>query len=199
MFERIKQMFDIVAMQGHGSIAIVLLIGFIFGIILLYTRIDKFEKIAGFAMLEDTTVPKMLLLTIGLSSIGLYFLDKSGYIFWHIKPLILGGLVFGGVLFGIAMAILGKCPGTGPISIAEGRIDVLIGAIGGIFGGLFFTMNYDFFQKINVINLGKLTLPSFFSGHEIIVVLLYGILMVVLSILIPNVEYIDKLEEEALK
>jgi len=50
----------------------------IFGGIVQYTRVDKFEKIAGFAMLKDTIVPKMLFLTVGLTSIGLYFMIKFG-------------------------------------------------------------------------------------------------------------------------
>lgn len=132
MFERFMHMFEIVANEGHGSIWMVLFIGFVFGAIIQYARVDKFEKIAGFAMLEDMTVPKMLFLAIGLASIGLYFMVEMGWAHYHIKPIMLGGLIVGGILFGIAMAIFGKCPGTGPISVAEGRIDVLVGAIGGI-------------------------------------------------------------------
>ncbi len=188
-------MFQVVANEGHGSVYIVLLIGFLFGVIIQYTRIDKFEKIAGFAMLEDTTVPKMLFLSIGLASIGLYFMDSLGFSAWHIKPLTLGGIVIGGILFGAAMAIFGKCPGTGPVSLAEGRIDVLVGAIGGIFGGVFFTMNYGFFKAIMGPNIGKLTLATPFAGHEKIVFLIYGIALIVISIVIPNIEYKDKLEE----
>jgi len=42
----------------------------------------------------------------------------------------LQGIIIGGIIFGVSMAIFGKCPETGPVSIAEGRIDVfLVGAI----------------------------------------------------------------------
>ena len=195
MFERFIHMFEVVANEGHGSVYIVLLIGFLFGVIIQYARIDKFEKIAGFAMLEDTTVPKMLFLSIGLASIGLYMMDYLGDASWHIKPLTLGGILIGGVLFGIAMAIFGKCPGTGPVSMAEGRIDVLVGAIGGVVGGVVFTMNYGFFKMLMGPNLGKLTISSFFAGHEKLVVLLYGVVMIITAILIPNKEYIDENEK----
>ncbi len=57
------------------------------------------------------------------------------------------------------MAIFGKPPGTGPISIAEGRIDVLVGAIGGLLGGLVFTLYYDdIFKPLTGDSLGALTL-----------------------------------------
>jgi uncharacterized membrane protein YedE/YeeE len=194
---RIAQMFENVIHQGHGSLVLVFLIGVIFGGIIQYTRVDKFEKIAGFAMLKDTIVPKMLFLTVGLASIGLYFMIEAGWAHYHVKPIMWGGLIIGGTLFGISMAILGKCPGTGPVSIAEGRIDVLVGAIGGLLGGLVFTLYYDdFFKPLMGESAGKLTLPSFFPGHEHLVVLIFGIVVTLIAIAIPKVEFYD---EEDLK
>ena len=190
---RIAQMFEDVIHQGHGSLALVFLIGVIFGGIIQYTRVDKFEKIAGFAMLKDTIVPKMLFLTVGLASIGLYFMIEAGVAHFHIKPLIWGGLIVGGTLFGASMAILGKCPGTGPVSIAEGRIDVLVGAIGGLFGGLVFTLFYDdFFKTLMGGSAGKLTLPSLFPGHEHMVVLIFGIAVTIIAFAIPKIELFDE-------
>ncbi len=200
---RVVQMMENVIHQGHGSLVLVFLIGIIFGGIIQYTRVDKFEKIAGFAMLKDTIVPKMLFLTVGLTSIGLYFMIEAGWAHYHIKPIIWQGLIIGGTLFGISMAILGKCPGTGPVSIAEGRIDVLVGAIGGLFGGLVFTLYYDdFFKPLMGESLGKLTLLDFFKGHENLVVLIFGIVVTAVAILIPKVELFDeadlsKLPDEA--
>ncbi len=193
LLSRVAQMFENVIHQGHGSLALVFLIGIIFGGIIQYTRVDKFEKIAGFAMLKDTIVPKMLFLAVGLTSIGLYFMIEAGGAHYHIKPIIWQGLLVGGTLFGISMAILGKCPGTGPVSIAEGRIDVMVGAIGGLFGGLVFTLYYDdFFKPLMGESLGKLTLPSFFPGHEHMVVLIFGIVVTLVSIIIPKIEFYDE-------
>jgi hypothetical protein len=175
------------------------MIGVLFGGIIQYTRADKFEKIAGFAMLKDTVVPKMLFLAIGLASIGLYFLIEAGYAHYHVKPVLLGGLIIGGVIFGIAMAIMGKCPGTGPISIAEGRIDVMVGAVGGILGGLVFTLYYDQFKMIMGPSFGKMTLTSVFEGHETLSVLLFGIGLIIVSIVIPLREELDEADLEQLE
>lgn len=199
IIDRIETMFSTVANEPHGSVATVLLIGFMFGAIIQYTRVDKFEKIAGFAMLRDTVVPKMLFLSIGLASIGLYFLVKAGYASYHIKPLMLGGLVLGGIIFGVAMAIFGKCPGTGPVSIAEGRIDVLVGAIGGIFGGLVFTLYFDKFKLLMGESLGKPTLLEYFKGHEALTILIFGVGLVIISILIPLRQEFDEADLEKLK
>ena len=190
---RIARMFEDVINQGHGSLALVFLIGIVFGGIIQYTRVDKFEKIAGFSMLKDTIVPKMLFLTVGLTSIGLYFLIESGGAHYHVKPIILQGLIIGGILFGISMAILGKCPGTGPVSIAEGRMDVLIGAIGGLLGGLVFTIYYDdIFKPLMGESLGKTILPDFFQGYEDMTALIFGIIVIIIAIAIPKLELLDE-------
>jgi len=193
---RFYQMIESVIAQGHGSVALVFLIGVVFGGIVQYSRVDKFEKIAGFSMLKDTIVPKMLFLAVGLSSIAIYFMVEAGVAHLHIKPLILPGLIIGGILFGISMAILGKCPGTGPVSIAEGRVDVLVGAIGGLLGGLVFTLFYDdVFKPLQGDSLGTMVLSNLFEGNEQLSVLIFGVVVVLIAILIPKLEMEDELED----
>ena len=191
--DRVFTMVENVIHMEHGSVALVFLIGVIFGGIIQYTRVDKFEKIAGFSMLKDTIIPKMLFLTVGLTSIGLYFMIDAGQAHYHVKPIILQGLIIGGILFGISMAILGKCPGTGPVSIAEGRMDVLIGAIGGLLGGLVFTVYYDdFFKPLMGESLGTSILPDFFQGSEDMTALIFGVMVIIIAIAIPKVELFDE-------
>lgn len=191
--DRVFKMIENVIHMEHGSVALVFLIGVIFGGIIQYTRVDKFEKIAGFSMLKDTIIPKMLFLTVGLTSIGLYFMIDAGQANYHIKPIMLEGLIIGGVLFGVSMAILGKCPGTGPVSIAEGRIDVLIGAIGGLLGGLVFTLYYDdVFKPLMGESLGTTILPDFFKGYESMTALIFGVLVILIAIAIPKRELFDE-------
>jgi len=91
---------------------------------------------------------------------------------------------------------LGKCPGTGPVSIAEGRIDVLVGAIGGLVGGLVFTIFYDdIFKPLQGESLGKAILPNFFEGNELLSVLIFGGVVTLIAILIPTLELEDEEEE----
>jgi len=192
-------MFHIVATEGHGSVLMVFFIGILFGGIIQYTRVDKFEKIAGFAMGKDTIVPKMLFLAIGISSIALYFAIKMGYATYHIKPMILSGLIIGGILFGASMAVFGKCPGTGPVSIAEGRIDVLVGAIGGLFGGYVFDKYYDtFFKAVMGESHGKGTLVTVAGDHATLFVLLFGIGLIIVAMAIPKMELFDDADLEKL-
>ena len=189
--DRIISMFATVQDEHHGSVLLVFVLGILFGSIIQFTKVHKFEKIAGFSMLKDTVVPKMLFLAIGISSIGLYIMTQLGWASYHIKPIILGGLIIGGVIFGISMAIFGKCPGTGPVSVAEGRIDVMVGAFGGILGGLVFTLYYDKLKEIMGPNLGKFNVPGLLEHYQGIVVLLFGLFLIAISILIPLREEID--------
>lgn len=200
MFDRIMQMFETVANGTHGSIALVFIIGVLFGGIIQYTRVDKFEKIAGFAMLRDTVVPKMLFMAVGVASVGLFFMIQAGYASYHIKPIMLGGLILGGVVFGVSMAILGKCPGTGPVSIAEGRIDVLVGAIGGLFGGLVFTVFFDeVFAPLMGPDLGKSTLTGLAGDAGATAILVFGVALVIVSILIPLKQEFDEVDLKQLE
>ena len=199
VLDRVFKMVENVIHMEHGSVALVFLIGVIFGGIIQYTRVDKFEKIAGFSMLKDTIIPKMLFLTVGLTIIGLYFMIDAGQAHYHVKPIMVQGLVIGGILFGISMAILGKCPGTGPVSIAEGRIDVLIGAIGGLLGGLVFTLYYDdIFKPLMGESLGKTILPEFFTGHEGMTAIVFGLLVIAIAIAIPKKELLDEADLDQL-
>jgi hypothetical protein len=191
MIDRVMSMFQTVQDENHGSVLLVFVIGMVFGSIIQYTKVHKFEKIAGFAMLKDTVVPKMLFLAIGLASIGLFFMIQLGWASYHVKPILLGGLIIGGIIFGAAMAIFGKCPGTGPISVAEGRIDIMVGAFGGIIGGLVFTLFYDQFKLLMGNSLGKLTLTGYFEDYQGISVLLFGLALIAISIAIPLLELKD--------
>jgi hypothetical protein len=192
----IQEMFMSVIAQNHGSISLVFLVGVMFGGIIQFTRVDKFEKIAGFAMLRDTIVPKMLFLAVGIASIGVFFMIQNGYASYHVKALVPQGIILGGILFGASMAIIGKCPGTGPVSISEGRIDVLVGAIGGIFGGLVFTLFYDdFFKSLIGEKFGKPILPDLLGTSGDITVLIFGLVIILIAIFIPKIELIDEEEK----
>lgn len=189
--DRLFEMFDIVANQEHGSILKVFLIGFVFGAIILYSRLDKFEKMAGFMIFEDTLVPRMAMTTVALSSIGFYFLVESGYAAYDIKPTLIGGLIIGGILFGIGLVILGKCPSAFLVSVSEGRLDALVGVIGGMFGGYAFTVGYPYIEKVLSPDLGKIRLTDFFTEHSLMIILTLSSTLLTIAFLLPTINYED--------
>ena len=191
--EFFSQTLHFVQTQHHGSIAVILLIGIVFGAVIQWTRVDTFDKIAGFAMLHGFKVPKMLFFAIGLASIGLYFMIKMGWAHYHIKPIMLGGIVIGGILFAIGMAILGLCPGTGPVAVSEGNLDVLVGLIGGLLAGALFTYLYPDLKAIMGPNLGKPTLAQL-VGHDWFI-FVYGIFLIIIAFALPNKEVEEEVGE----
>lgn len=191
MIERVENMFDIVAKQGHGSVWTVLFIGFVFGAIILYSRLDKFEKMAGFMIFEDTLVPRMAMTTVALSSIGFYFLVQNGYAHFSIKPLLLGGVIVGAILFGIGLVILGKCPSAFFVSVSEGRVDAFVGVVGGMVGGAAFTLLYPSISRFMGPNLGKLSVNNFFEGNGLLIVVVFSSILLVTAYFLPTLNYKD--------
>ncbi len=186
---------DLVQKQHHGSLWLIFLIGIVFGVIIQWTRVDTFDKIAGFAMLHGFKVPKMLFFSIGIASIGLYFMIKMGWAHYHVKPIIIGGLIIGGIIFGIGMAILGLCPGTGPVAVSEGNIDVFTGLIGGLLAGALFTYLYPDLKTIMGPNMGKITLTQLFGKHADWFIFLYGIALIAIAFLLPEHEVEEEVGE----
>ena len=141
--------------------------GFIFGGILQYARLNRFDTIAGMAVLKDFTVAKTISFAIGL---GMLLLQAEIYFGWadyHIKPLILTGVVVGGLLFGIGMAVLGYCPGTVAVSLGQGNLDALVGIIGGLCGSLIFAVAYPYLTTYFGPDLGSLSLRSLLPDNTL--------------------------------
>jgi uncharacterized membrane protein YedE/YeeE len=153
-----------------------LTLGFLFGAILQYANLNKFDVISGLALRENFAVPKAIALSIGIGVILLSIQIALGMASYHVKPFILGGLLIGGLLFGAGMAFLGYCPGTLAISFGEGSIDALIGIIGGLFGGLVYTIVLPYIKPILGPDFGAMSLNSVIGTNTLffIVTLIAG-------------------------
>jgi len=159
---------------------LILVFGFIFGILLQSAKLNKYNTISGMARLEDFTVAKAIAVAVGVGAILLSFEVGLGYASWHVKPVILIGLSVGGLILGSGMAILGYCPGTLPISLGEGSMDALVGIIGGVFGGIVYTLIQPSIQGMLGPDLGKHSLQSAMGGGSIyyILTIVFGLVLV---------------------
>jgi len=154
-------------------IVITLILGFLFGLTLQYASLNKFNTISGMATLDNLTVAKAIAVAVGLGAILINIEIGAGMASYHVKPMILGGLVFGGILFGAGMAILGYCPGTLAISLGEGSIDALLGIVGGVLAGVLYTLILPSIQGILGPNMGTMSLRTAFDSNLIFYVLLF--------------------------
>ncbi len=137
------------------EMTLAIIFGFIFGLLLSLAQVNKNTVIAGMATQEDFRVAKTMAAGVGVGVILIALFVVLGWAEYHTKPLILGGIFWGGLLFGTGMAILGYCPGTLTISMGQGALDALIGALGGLLGGAVFTLAKPTIQPILDNDLGN--------------------------------------------
>ncbi len=154
-------------------IVTILILGFLFGVILQYASLNKFNVITGLALRENFAVAKAILISIGIGAILLNIEIALGIASYHVKPFVVGGLIFGGLIFGAGMAILGYCPGTLAVSTGEGAIDALIGIIGGLFGGLFYTLILPSVKTVLGPDLGKISLNTLLGTNAVFFIVLF--------------------------
>ena len=139
---------------------ITLLLGFLFGALLQSARLNRFDTISGMATLENFKVAKAIALAIGVGVILLNTDIGFGFATYHIKPLLLGGIIIGGLIFGAGMAILGYCPGTVMVSAGEGSLDALVGILGGLAGGFIYTVILPTISSLLGPNIGTYSLNT---------------------------------------
>src|SRR5665647_1183807 len=148
--------------------AVILFLGFLFGAILQYSKLNRYNVISGMATLENFAVAKAIAVAIGVGVVIIAIEIGLGLATYHIKPILLGGIAFGGIIFGIGMAILGYCPGTLPVSLGEGSVDALIGITGGLVGGFIYTLVVPSVQSILGPDLGSISLYTLIGQHHFI-------------------------------
>ncbi|SMP60939.1 hypothetical protein SAMN06265222_10724 [Neorhodopirellula lusitana] len=136
--------------------------GIVFGYLLQKGRVAKYEVIVGQFLGRDYTVVKIMGTAVVVGSIGIYALLPTEMFSLHIKPLIWAGILVGGALFGIGMAVLGYCPGTGVAACGEGRKDAYFGLLGMFVGaGIFVTFYPTMLKLVGALgDAGKITLPQ---------------------------------------
>ncbi len=154
----------------------ILVLGFLFGAALQYARLNRYNVISGMATLENFAVAKAIATAIGVGVVIIAIEIGLGFATYHIKPILLGGIAIGGIIFGTGMAILGYCPGTLPVSLGEGSLDALIGIIGGLAGGVLYTLALPSIQSVLGPDLGSISLYTLIGQHHFIFYLINTII-----------------------
>jgi len=147
---------------------IIIVLGFLFGALLQYSNLNRYNVISGMATLENYAVAKAIAAAIGVGVIIIAIEVGLGFATYHIKPILLGGITIGGLIFGAGMAILGYCPGTLPVSLGEGSVDALAGILGALTGGLIYTIVLPSVQGIIGPDLGSISLYTLIGEHHVI-------------------------------
>jgi uncharacterized membrane protein YedE/YeeE len=157
-----------------------LITGILFGFFLQKGRVLRYDKQLGALRFQDFTIIKFMLSHIVIAMVGVYLLYDFGFVKLAIKDTIFGGLVVGGLLFGVGWALLGYCPGTSLGALGEGRWDAIWGILGMLVGAGLFAEAYPFLKSTVLTwgNYGKITIPQILGVNHwlVIIVVAMGVL-----------------------
>jgi hypothetical protein len=112
----------------------------------------------------------------------LFYVSRSlGWVRLHPKPGSIGSSLVGGLIFGVAFALLGLCPGTAAGAIGQGSLDALVAGVPGmILGSWLFAVWYPKLQKpvLSKIDFGTQTLWERWGVNPWVVVVPAAVLIV---------------------
>jgi len=139
-----------------------LLFGVVFGFLLQKSGVAQYEVLMGQLFLTDFTVIKVMLTAITVGMLGIFSLRALGLVELHVKPTRYAANIAGGLLFGVGLALLGYCPGTGVAALGQGNYDAIAGILGLMAGSYFYAETSGYLgstiQKIG--NRGGIMLPD---------------------------------------
>ncbi|CQR72409.1 putative inner membrane protein [Sporomusa ovata DSM 2662] len=159
-----------------------LITGILFGFLLQKGRVLRYDKQIAALRLQDMTIVKFMLSHIAVAMVGVYFLYDMGLVKLSLKPTVLGGVIIGGVLFGLGWGLLGYCPGTSLGALGEGRWDSVWGILGMLAGAGMYAEMYPYLQKTVLTwgNYGKITVPQVLGVNHWLVIVSFLIVTVLL-------------------
>lgn len=159
-----------------------LVTGVIFGILMQRAEVARYDRQLGALRLKDLTIVKFMLSTVAVAMVGTYLLKDMGLVKLSVKPMIMGAVIPGGILFGLGWALLGYCPGTSAAALGEGRLDALWGILGMLFGAGLYAETYPMVKKtlLTMGDYGKITIPEVLGVNHWIVIAVFLVLFLAL-------------------
>ena len=159
-----------------------LVTGVLFGFFLQKGRVLRYDKQIAALRLQDMTIVKFMLSHIVVAMVGVYFLYDMGLVKLSLKPMLLGGVVIGGLIFGLGWGLLGYCPGTSLGALGEGRWDSLWGIGGMLVGAGIYAEAYPYLKKTVLTwgDYGKITIPQVLGVNHWFVIIPLLLLTVLL-------------------
>lgn len=154
--------------------------GILFGFFMQKAQVIRYDRQLAALRLRDMTIVKFMLTTILVAMAGIYLLFDLGLVKLSVKPLILGGNVLGGLIFGIGWGIVGYCPATAMGALGEGRYDSAFGLLGMILGAGLYAEVYPLMKKTVLTwgDFGKITLPGALGINHWIVIVILGVVFI---------------------
>jgi hypothetical protein len=164
------------------SLIVAFIIGIGFGFFLERGGFGSGRLLAAQFYFTDMRVFKVMFTAIVTAMIGVFYLSWIGWL--DISLIYYGNTyllaqIFGGLILGIGFVIGGYCPGTSAVSIATGRVDGMVYALGGFFGIFIFGEVYPMISGfVNSSYMGLISIPQLLDinyGFVVFAVILMAI------------------------
>ena len=146
------------------SLLVAFVLGIGFGFCLERAGFGSARKLAAQFYLYDMSVFKVMFTAIVTAMLGVTYLGWIGWLdlgLVYLVPTHLGPQLVGGLVLGVGFVVGGYCPGTSVASLATGRVDAMVYALG-IFAGTFvYAEVYPAIKGfVNADAMGQVTLPE---------------------------------------
>lgn len=174
-----------------------LLTGIAFGFALHRAGFSRCGIVMRGLAFRDFTMLKVMLTAISVGMVGAAVLATFAPDYAHlkVKSLYVWGVLVGGLIFGVGMAVAGFCPGTALVGLGGRTRDGLLAVLGGLTGAFVFILAYPALEPVLIkpMELGKLTL------HEVLGVPYLAVALVVAAMLVGIIVWLNRLEAKASK
>ncbi|MDW8106239.1 MAG: YeeE/YedE thiosulfate transporter family protein [Armatimonadota bacterium] len=174
-----------------------LVTGIIFGFALHRAGFSRCGIVMRGLAFRDFTMLKVMLtaITVGMLGAATLATFAPDYAHLKVKSLYVWGVLVGGLIFGVGMAVAGFCPGTALVGLGSGTRDGLLAVLGGLTGAFAFILAYPRLEPVLVepLNLGKLTL------HEVLGLPYLLTALLVAAALVGILVWLNRLEAKAAK
>ncbi|MDD4239111.1 MAG: YeeE/YedE thiosulfate transporter family protein [Desulfotomaculaceae bacterium] len=171
------------------SLWLAVIFGIAFGFIMQRVGAFEYENIINALRLKDLTIPKFMLMSVAITTVGIFSLRSLGLVSLDLIVYNPVADILGGLIFGIGFAFAGYCPGTSIGAMGEGKRDAAFTVIGGIFGVFTYTLLQQYTGiSTTAFDMGKINLADLIHLNSFSLAVVYSIILVAVIFLVDRWE-----------
>ncbi|MCX7760181.1 MAG: YeeE/YedE family protein [Hydrogenothermaceae bacterium] len=179
-----------------------ILMGALFGFVLFKVGAIRYSRVEGMLLLRDLKIMKFAFTGIATASIiygvaAIFGIAESTNLIPRVMPYMGIAHVIGGVMFGIAMASAGFCPGTCVARVGAGKFISAAGVLGLIVGILAYNAIQPSLVEAGILGHSKdLTLYGVLGISFGPLAVAWGVLFIILALVADYLDPAKKLYQE---